>query len=378
MPSLSPRRTSSRRIGGRRMVAVAAVAGAALCVAACGSSSGSPTTTAAAGGVSAVASNAPVTLRLGYLTNLTHAAALVGVQDGYFKQSLPSNVTLQTATYNAGPAEVTALLAGSLDAAYMGPNSAINAYTQGKGAIRIISGATSGGAALVVSPSITSSSQLKGKTIATPQLGNTQDVALRTWLKKQGLTFPGPNGGSGDVTILPEDNATTLTSFEAGTIAGAWVPEPWASRLVTEGGGKVLVDEKSLWPQGAFVTTHLIVSTDFLAKYPGTVTKLLEAEAATLDTVKADPAKAKTTANEALKALTGKTLAPAVLDRAFDNLTLTLDPIASTLQVSADHGVEVGTTKKADLSGIYDLTLLNALLKQRGEQPVSAAGLGKE
>jgi NitT/TauT family transport system substrate-binding protein len=147
---------------------------------------------------------------------------------------------------------------------------------------------------------------------------------------------------------------------------------------VTEGGGKVLVDEKTLWPQGSFVTTHLIVSTDFLAKYPGTVTKLLEAEAATLDAVEADPAKAKTTANEALKALTGKNLKPAVLDRAFDNLTLTLDPVASTLQVSADHGVEVGTTKKADLNGIYDLTLLNALLTARGEKPVSAAGLGKE
>ncbi len=118
------------------------------------------------------------------------------MQDGIFKKNLPSNVTLQTSTYNAGPAEVTALLAGSLDAAYMGPNSAITAYTQSHGqAIRIISGATSGGAALVVSPSITSPSQLKGKTIATPQLGNTQDVALRTWLKKQGLTFPGPNGG---------------------------------------------------------------------------------------------------------------------------------------------------------------------------------------
>ena len=132
-----------------------------------------------------------MTLRLGYLTNLTHASALIGVQDGYFTKNLPSNVTLQTSTYNAGPAEVTAMLAGSLDAAYMGPNSAITAYSQGKGkAIRIISGATSGGAALVVSSSITSPSQLKGKTLATPQLGNTQDVALRTWLTQAGPDLP--------------------------------------------------------------------------------------------------------------------------------------------------------------------------------------------
>ena len=174
-------------------------------------------------------------------------------------------MTLQTSTYNAGPAEVTALLAGSLDAAYMGPNSAITAYTQSNGkAIRIISGATSGGAALVVSSSITSPQQLKGKTLATPQLGNTQDVALRTWLKKQGLTFPGPNGGSGEVTILPQDNATTLTSFEAGTIAGAWVPEPWVTEMVSKGHGHVLVNEKTQWPKGQFSTTVLVVSTSFL------------------------------------------------------------------------------------------------------------------
>ncbi len=165
---------------------------------------------------------------------------------------------LQTSTYNAGPAEVTALLAGSLDAAYMGPNSAITAYSHDK-AIRIISGATSGGAALVVSSSITSPSQLKGKTLATPQLGNTQDVALRTWLKKQGLTFPGPNGGSGEVTILPEANATTVTSFEAGTIAGAWVPEPYVAEMVAKG-GHVLVNEKTQWPNGQFSTTLLVVA----------------------------------------------------------------------------------------------------------------------
>jgi NitT/TauT family transport system substrate-binding protein len=156
------------------------------------------------------------------------------------------------------------------------------------------------------------------------------------------------------------------------------VPEPWASRLVLEGGGKVLVDEKDLWPDGAFVTTHLIVSTEYLKKYPGTITKLLAAEADTLDTVTKDPAKAKETANAALLALTTKQLKPEVLDRAWENLTLTLDPVASTLQVSADHGVEVGTTQKADLKGIYDLSLLNALLKARGAAAVSAAGLGTE
>ena len=354
----------------RTAAAVVAALLAATGLAACSSSQAATPTT------SGTATAEAPTLRLGYFANITHALPLIGVQDGTYAKTLGAT-KLETQIFSAGPAAVEALFAGSLDAAYVGPNPAINAFTKSSGqAVRIVAGASSGGAQLVVQPSIADAQGLKGQTVASPQLGGTQDVALRHWLKQQGLSAPVT--GTGDVTVAPQENSQTLDLFKAGKIAGAWVPEPWASRLVVEGGGTVLVDEKSLWPQGSFVTTHLIVSTEFLAKYPGTVTKLLEAEAATLAAVMADPAKAKTTANDALKDLTGKTLKPAVLDRAFDNLTLTLDPIASTLQISADHGVEVGTTKKADLSGIYDLTLLNALLAQRGEQPVSAAGLGRE
>ena len=213
-----------------------------------------------------------MTLRLGYLTNLTNASALIGVHNGTFTKNLPSNVTLQTSTYNAGPAEVTALLAGSLDAAYMGPNSAITAFTKsnGQGHQDHLRGNLGRGRPGGL-PSITSASQLKGNTLATPQLGNTQDVALRTWLKKQGLTFPGPNGGSGEVTILPQANATTLTSFEAGTIAGAWVPEPWVTEMVAQGHGHVLVNEKTQWPRGLFSTTVLVVSTPFLSAHPSVV-----------------------------------------------------------------------------------------------------------
>jgi len=366
--------TSTTISGSRLRRGAAALAAALLTVtglAACGTSeAASPS-----GSGSAAAAEAQ-TLRLGYFANITHALPLIGVQDGTYAKTLGST-KLETQIFNAGPAAVEALFAGSLDAAYVGPNPAINAFTKSNGeAVRIVAGASSGGAQLVVQPGITDAQGLKGQTVASPQLGGTQDVALRYWLKQQGLSAPVT--GTGDVTVAPQENSQTLDLFKQGKIAGAWVPEPWASRLVLDGGGKVLVDEKSLWPAGAFVTTHLIVSTDFLAKYPGTVAKLLAAEAATLDEVKADPAAAKSTANAALKALTGKDLKANVLDRAFDNLTLTLDPVASTLSVSADHGVEVGTTKKADLDGIYDLTLLNALLTQRGEKPVSAAGLGKE
>jgi NitT/TauT family transport system substrate-binding protein len=200
------------------------------------------------------------TLRLGYFPNVTHAPAILGVENGTFAKALGKDVGLETKTFNAGPAAVEALLAGALDASYIGPNPAINAFAKSKGeAIRIIAGATSGGAALVVKPSITKAADLKGKKVASPQLGNTQDVALRAWLGEQGLKT-NPQGG-GDVSILPQENSQTLDTFKAGDIDGAWVPEPWVSRLVQEGSGKVLVDEKELWPGGRFVTTHLIVRT---------------------------------------------------------------------------------------------------------------------
>lgn len=360
-------RTSRSRLR-RALAASAAALLVTVGLAACGTSS--------ADGGSASGSGDAETLRLGYFANVTHALPLIGVQDGTYAKALGST-KLETQVFNAGPAAVEALFAGAIDAAYVGPNPAINAFVKSNGeAVRIVAGASSGGAQLVVQPDISSASDLKGTTVASPQLGGTQDVALRYWLKQQGLSAPVQ--GAGDVTVAPQENAQTLDLFKARKIAGAWVPEPWASRLVLEGGGKVLVDEKDLWPGGSFVTTHLIVSTDYLSKHPGTITKLLTAEADTLGAVEKDPAKAKETANAALLALTGKQLKPEVLDRAWDNLTLTLDPVASTLQVSADHGVEVGTTQKADLSGIYDLTLLNAVLKARGGATVSAAGLGTE
>ena len=162
------------------------------------------------------------------------------------------------------------MFADALDITFIGPNPSINAYAQSNGeAIRIVAGTTSGGAYLVVKPDITSAEDLRGKTVATPQLGNTQDVALRSWLKDQDLSTD--TSGGGDVAIKPQENADTLTAFKDGSIDGAWVPEPWATRLIKEGGGKVLVDEKTLWPDGKYVTTQLIVRTKFLEQYPGTV-----------------------------------------------------------------------------------------------------------
>ncbi len=316
------------------------------------------------------------TLRLGYFANLTHASAVLGVKEGYFARALGST-TLQAQVFNAGPAAIEALLAGALDAAYLGPNPAINAYAKSNGeALRIVAGATSGGASFVVRPGLTVA-DLRGKTFASPQLGGTQDVALRAWLKGHGLNAPVT--GAGDVTVAPQDNAQTLALFKAGKIDGAWLPEPWATRLRAEAGAQTLVDERDLWPQGRFVTTQLVVSTSFLDQHPDQVRALLSGAIAADSAIAADPAGARARVGAAIKDLTGADLPAAELADAWGHLTPTLDPMASTLAASARAATEVGITQSTPaLTGIYDLRILNDLLRADGKPPVSAAGLGKE
>ncbi|BAS16491.1 putative binding protein BRA1186/BS1330_II1177 [Arthrobacter sp. Hiyo8] len=281
---------------------------------------------------------------------------------------------LTTQIFNAGPAAVEALNAGAIDAAYLGPNPAINSFVQSKGAsISIIAGAASGGAQLVVKPGINAAADLKGKTLASPQLGGTQDVALRAWLGKQGLKT-NPNGG-GDVAINPTDNAQTLKLFQDGKLDGAWLPEPWASRLVLQAGGKVLVDEKDLWDKGQFPTTILIVSKKFAAEHPQTVTALLQGHEASVNWLNSASAADKATAiNAALKATAGSTLPADVIDRSLKNITFTVDPLAGTYKKLLQDGVDAGITKPADINGIFDLRALNSVTGQK----TSAAGLGQD
>jgi NitT/TauT family transport system substrate-binding protein len=310
------------------------------------------------------------TLRLGYFPNITHATALVGVESGLFNEALGSDVTFEVSSFNAGGAASEALLNGAIDATYIGPNPAINAFAQSGGAaIRIIAGATSGGAYLVVKPDIASVADLRGKKLATPQLGNTQDVALRTWLADNGLATN--KQGGGDVSILPQENFQTLETFTTGQVDGAWVPEPWATRLVQEGGGKVLLDEKTLWPEGKYVTTHLIVRTDYLEAHPDIIRALLAGHIAANDLMNSDPAKAQELTNQGIEKITGKTIAEEVITSAWPNLTFTVDPIASSLKRSAEHATKVGLLDPVDLTGIYDLDLLNELLSLAGKPTVS-------
>ncbi len=345
-----------------KAIGVAAVAlTAASVVAACGSSSASS--------ASGTSSN-PVALRLGYLTNITHATPLVGVHNGIFARDLGSGVKLKTETFNAGPDEVTALFSGALDAAYIGPGPAINAWQKSQGqAIRIISGAASGGASLVVTKGITSVAGLKGKTLATPQLGNTQDVALRYFLLEHGLDTN--TQGGGDVHVKPQTNSITVQEFKSGQIDGGWLPEPYASELVAAGGTK-LVNERSLWPNGQFATTLLVVRTAFLQQHPDVVAKLLKGQVDTTDYINKQPAAAQVAANSELTALTGKGLKAAVLSAAFKEITFTNDPVASSVEAGAQHAEKVGLLQPVNLNGIFELGPLNKALAAAGQPTVSS------
>lgn len=305
------------------------------------------------------------TLRLGYFANITHAVPVVGIANGDFQKELGPTVKLETKIFGNGNDAVTALFAGAIDAAYVGPNPAINGYIKSEGkALRIVAGAASAGALFVVSPGINAPKDLAGKSFATPGLGNTQDVALRSYLQANGLKTK-DNGGN--VTVLPMANADALTAFKKGDIQGAWEPEPWATRLVKEAGARVLVDERTLWPQGDFVTTQLIVSTDFLKKYPGTVERLVRAEVKETLAMNTDPNRAKQVTNQAIKDLSGQALSPDVIDAAWANLKFTYDPVTSSLKKSADDAFALGFLggSKPSLTGIDDLSALNKVLREQ-------------
>ena len=348
----------------RRVVLAAAGAAAITALAAaCGSS-------AASSGSGSSGSSQHVTLRLGFLANITHAPALVGLNKGFFTKNLGSGVTLKTSVFSSGTQETTALLAGQLDAAYVGPNPAINAWQKSGGkAIKIISGAASGGAGLVVKPSISSVSQLKGQKVASPSLGNTQDVALRYWLKQHGLTTT--QTGGGDVAVTPiKPNSNAVLEFKSGQIAGGWEPAPYDAEMVADG-GKVLVNEASLWPGGKFVTTNLMVTQSFLKAHASVVSDLLKAQIEANNYINQNTSAAETAANDELTTLLGKGLKTSALTASFKEITFTNDPIASSLATDAKHAEAVGLLKPVNLTGIYDLGPLNALLKADGQPQVS-------
>ena len=311
-------------------------------------------------------------IRVGAFPNITHAQAMVGKANGWFDKAMGPKVKIQWTSFNAGPAAIEALFAGAIDMTYVGPNPAINGYVRSNGqALRIVAGATSGGAALVVrnDSGIQKAQDFHGKRIASPQMGNTQDVALRAWLKSNGLKT---NDKGGDVQVIPIANPDQLTLFLKKELDGAWAPEPWASRLIREANGRLFLDERTLWPNGQFITAHLIVSTKFLKEHPDLVKKWLAAHVELTDWINGHQNEAKQLLNQQISKETGKALSADVLNDSFGRLQVTYDPLKASLLNAARSAFDAGFLGRQmpDLSGLYDLSLLNQVLTEKGKKAI--------
>jgi NitT/TauT family transport system substrate-binding protein len=342
-----------------RRVTTAAMIAAALLLAGCSSSSSSSSSTGSATDANA-GGGSPVTVRLGFLSNITHAPALIALKEGFFTKALGSAGTVKATAFSAGTEETTAILSGQLDAAYVGPNPAITAW-QKSSEIQIISGVATGGASIVVKKGITSAAQLKGKSLATPSLGNTQDVALRYWLKQHGVTTN--TTGGGDAFIKPtKPNSAAVLQFKSGQIAGGSEPAPYDIQMVSDG-GTVLLSEPG-------VTTLLIVTKSFLSAHPAVVSDLLKAQVQANAFIKSNPTQAQADANAELASYTGKPLKADLVAASFKEITFTNDPDEASLKTDADQAVSLGLLKPVDLTGLYNLGPLNKVLAAAGESPV--------
>ncbi len=308
-------------------------------------------------------------LRLGYFPNITHAQALYARATGAFDKAVGAPITW--VSFNAGPTAIESLFTDAVDATFVGPGPTINGYIKSKGEkFVIVAGSAGGGAGLVVrkGAGISSDRDFNGKTIATPQLGNTQDVAARGWFAEKGYRL---HEQGGTLTIITLANPDQLTMFQKKQIDGAWTVEPWLARLEVEGGGKVFLEEKTLWPDGQYVTTHLVVSKAYLARHPQVVRKLIAALVEVTQQINADQAAAMPILNDQLKKETGKTLAPEILSKAMARVEFTWDPISASLRKSADALYRVGFIKSPPvLDGIYALEPLNDVLKTKNLPPV--------
>jgi NitT/TauT family transport system substrate-binding protein len=322
--------------------------------------------------LSAVSEAQSTLIRVGAFPNITHPQAMVGKANGWFEKRMSPEAKVEWKSFNAGPSAIEALFAGAIDMTYVGPNPAINGYVRSNGeALRIIAGATSGGAELVVrgDSGITKPEDFHGKRIASPQQGNTQDVALRAWLKANRLKT---RDKGGDVEVMPVANPDQLTLFVRKQIDAAWAPEPWASRLVHEANGRIFLDERTLWPDGRFLTTGLVVSTRFLGSHPELVRKWLRAHVELTGWINAHPGEAKQILNRQIQKETGKALSPTVLDDSFARLEVTYDPLRGPLLRAAQLAFDAGFLGRQmpDLSRLYDLTALNQVLRTEGKKAI--------
>lgn len=311
-------------------------------------------------------------IHVGAFPNITHPQAMVGKNNGWFDKSMGSGVKIEWKSFNAGPSAIEALFAGAIDMTYIGPNPAISGYVRSNGeALRIVAGATSGGAALVVrnDSGIQKPEDFHGKRVASPQMGNTQDVALRAWLIAHGMKSTDKGG---DVQVIPLANPDQLTLFLKKELDGAWAPEPWATRLIKEGNGHLFLDERTLWPNGDFITAHLIVRTQFLKEHPDLVKNWIRAHVELTEWINGHLPEAKKMLNQQIAKETGKALPDAVLDEAFGRMKATYDPLRASLMIAARSAFDAGFLGRQmpDLSSLYDLSLLNQVLAEKGKKAI--------
>jgi NitT/TauT family transport system substrate-binding protein len=314
------------------------------------------------------------TLRIGYFPNINHAQAVIGLGRGDFQKALGDNVEVKTQIFNAGPSAMEALFANQIDVTYIGPNPAINGYVQSNGeALRIISGAASGGAVFVVrnDSGINSPQDLANKKFSSPQLGNTQDVALRKYLLDNGYETK-ENGGN--VEVIPAKTADIVSLMIKKEIDGAWVPEPWGAKLIKEANAKVLVDERDLWPNEQFVTAHIIARTDYIEKNPDVIKKLLGAHIDMTSWINNNRNEALQIFNAELNKLMGQTIPEDELREGISRIELTYDPIKESLFKAANDAFDIGFLGKTrpNLSEIYDLEILNEVLKERSLEELTS------
>ena len=314
---------------------------------------------AGGGGLACSRTRAPgAPLRLGYFPNVTHAQALVGIDEGVFAAALDGR--LEPRMFNSGPAAMEALLAGDLEATYVGPGPAAIAFLRTGGrALRVVAGASSGGAVLVVRDA-ERPEDLAGARVASPGHGNTQDIALRTWLRAHGL---GDRGGEEGVEVTPLSGPDVLQLFRRGDLAGAWVAEPWGARLVAEG-GRILVDERTLWPEGRFPAAVLAVSRRALETRRADVVRLLRAHLELTERWRAAPAAFAALANAAYGRRTGRPLAEHVVADAFSRVLPTADPLRAPMEELARRAQALGFAPAGDVSAMVDETLLGEVARR--------------
>lgn len=306
-------------------------------------------------------------IRLGYFPNVTHAQALIGMETGLFAAAVDGQ--LEPRVFKAGPVAIEALFAGEIDLLYVGPSPAVNGYLRSGGAaLRVISGAMSGGAVLVLRNALTfeGAHSLEGLRLASPAYANTQDIALRAYLQEAGVKAE-------VITVTAADMAAL---FARNELDGAWVPEPWGARLAREAPVRVVVDERELWQAGQFTTTLLVARAQFLGSHPDLVKRFLTAHVDVTDWMVQHPEEAVQSIQSHLQQLLGKEMATDLLQEALGRMAPTYDPLVQTVLRTATRARALGylPAEGALNTNLFDLQLLTAVLQERGLPPITQGG----